>query len=115
MEKSGQATVIKYVDTSGRRRCKGGPGLKQSQTYPAYFGECVADLFCRYRADLLQRKSTQQAKRNAMKGDLKQIIARKLKGQETWSDARVGPAIEYLHASTATWSSSSTVAADKMC
>ena len=41
----GDHIVKKYVDSRGRKKCSGGPGLKDTQTYSAAFGVAVADAF----------------------------------------------------------------------
>ena len=41
----GDHVVNKYVDSRGRKKCSGGPGLKDTQTYSEAFGVAVADAF----------------------------------------------------------------------
>ena len=44
--RTGTPIAYTYQDKSGKMAVVGGPGLKQTQTYPLAFGAKVASLFC---------------------------------------------------------------------
>jgi len=84
--------VVKYIDKSGKRRCKGGAGLKDSQHYPRQFGVALAAI----RTKNLQKVKKQARKflRKAGRGldDRKSINAHWLK------HANIMPVLQYLSA-----------------
>ena len=81
--------AIKYLDTNGDLKVKGGPDLRATQAYPAQFGMSIARLYARNAR--LAAASAPRSTRAELRKILKMTHA-----DDAWEDAQLGGVFEYL-------------------
>lgn len=83
------AVAIKYFDSNGQPKVKGGPGLKATQTYTRRFG-CEVRRVYRRNASLKTRPQVNQNMDNV------RALLHMQDGDDMWNDADMGAVFAYL-------------------
>ncbi len=87
--------AVNYTNSQGRRCCKGGPDLKQSQTYPDGFGLAIVRLHNMHRKRLQQKAATlRDAATRVRLADLD--LTTTLIKKSSWSDAELNGVFKAL-------------------